>query len=103
MIASCFLSFIDDGFDHPLEALDYVCRVAGVDPDESLLPSHEWYISYFGYVQCGYVPEKKILHLEWIIMNGIPDIETTFIRNLKEADEDSEENRLWRSSCQPYI
>jgi len=61
MIASCFLSYIDDGFDHPLEALEYVCKVAGTDPDECLLPSHERYLGYFGYVQCGYIPVKKTL------------------------------------------
>ena len=87
MIASCFLSYIDDGFDHPFESLEYVCKVGGFLPEEVLIPSHERYISYFGYVQCGYIPVKKVLHLERIIMNGIPDIETTFSEDVEDDEE----------------
>lgn len=41
MQVACFLSYIDDGFDHPLEALEYVCKVAGCVPEEVLIPSHD--------------------------------------------------------------
>lgn len=102
MIASCFLSFINNGFDHPMEALEYVCWISGIEAEDALLPSHERYLSYFGYVMCGYIPVKWVIRLERIIMNGIPDIETTFVR-WNGDDSDSEENRLKRSSCSPYI
>ncbi len=56
-MVSVFLSlYLPEDFQHPNESLEYVCRVLEVEPEFTLLPSHERYLAYFGYVLCGFVP-----------------------------------------------